>query len=66
MGMWKFLKGFRIKKINGGCQIFWTTGPAFNPENQERTTPIEDFLKKKEIEDEKMLDDLYKQQEECE
>jgi hypothetical protein len=66
MGVWKFLKGFRVKKIKGGCQIVWTTGASFNPENQERTTPLEDFLKKKELEDDKMLEDLFQQNKESE
>ena len=66
MGLWKFLKGFRVKKIEGGCQIVWTTGPSFNPEDQKRTTPIEDFLKKKELEDEKMLNEMFQQNKESE
>jgi hypothetical protein len=66
MGIWKFLKGFRIKKIKGGCQIVWTTGPSFNPEDQKRTTPIEDFLKKNLLEDEEMLNKLSQPNKESE
>ena len=63
MGFWKkFLFGFRIKKINRGLGIRWTTGASFIPENQERTDALKDLVDKKKKEDDEMVENLIKEE----
>ena len=64
MGWFKRLvKGLRIKRLRKGAGVGWSTGKPFNPYDQERTTPAEDFNKAKEEETAEMLDKIVNKEE---
>jgi len=56
----KFLKGLRIKKLDHGAGIGWSSGGMFDPTYQERTTPIEDFIDKESKENDEKLKKAFK------
>ena len=45
--------------LKNGIRIGYSTGKPFDPSDQERTTPNEDFLKKDEEKTKKMLDKMF-------
>ena len=62
----KIFKGLRIKKLQGGFGLGWSSGKMFDPTDQERTTPTEDFIDETEEETEEMLNKMFDKNKESE